>query len=184
MPDLRKIKNILAKSIPYARGTISSVFRFDRCATICQRGRISVNKTRGQIIIGSRSTLWPGVKLSCVGAKTKARLEIGEMCSIGDRTELHCGESIRIGNEVIIAWECNILDRDYHSVDGTLEKTAPVKIGNRVWIGCRSIILKGVTIGDGAIIGAGAVVTKDVPPFTLVAGNPAVPIKDVAGWKV
>ena len=55
-----------------------------------------------------------------------------------------------------IAWDCNILDRDYHGTDG-VEKKAPVYIGNRVWIGCRVIILKGVTVGDGAVIAAGSV---------------------------
>ncbi len=62
------------------------------------------------------------------------------------------------------------------------ERTAPVSIGNDVWIGCRSIVLKGVSIGDGAIVAAGSVVTKDVPAYTLVAGNPAQIKKKVAGW--
>jgi maltose O-acetyltransferase len=56
-------------------------------------------------------------------------------------------------------------------------KTLPIKIGNNVWINFNSIILKGVTIGDGSIIAAGAVVTKDIPPFVMVAGNPARIIK-------
>jgi acetyltransferase-like isoleucine patch superfamily enzyme len=87
-----------------------------------------------------------------------------------------------IGDRVIIAWDCNILDRDYHSIDGTEERTAPVRIGDDVWIGCRSIVLKGVSIGDGAIVAAGSVVVKDVPAHTLVAGNPAQIKKSVVGW--
>ena len=71
-----------------------------------------------------------------------------------------------------------ILDSDFHHLD-PLKRHAPdapaksVTIANNVWIGSRAIILKGVTIGDDAVVGAGAVITKNVPPKTLVAGNPA-----------
>lgn len=74
------------------------------------------------------------------------------------------------------------MDTDYHSIDGK-PYTVPVTIGNHVWIGCKSIILKGVNIGDGAIIAAGSVVTKDVPPFSLVAGSPAKLIKENVKWE-
>jgi acetyltransferase-like isoleucine patch superfamily enzyme len=56
-------------------------------------------------------------------------------------------------------------------------KTAPVKIGDNVWIGMNAVILKGVTIGDNSVVAAGAVVTKSVPPNIIVAGNPAVEVK-------
>jgi acetyltransferase-like isoleucine patch superfamily enzyme len=55
----------------------------------------------------------------------------------------------------------------------------PVIIGNSVWIGVNSTILKGVTIGEGSVVGAGSVVTKDVPPWTIVAGNPARVIREI-----
>ncbi len=151
---------------------------------LCQYGSLRVVKKNGEVIIGDRTALWPGVKLSCIGTPAqKATLKIGARCSIGDRTEIHCSDSVSIGNEVIIAWDCNILDRDYHATDAGPEKTAPVVIGNRVWIGCRAIILKGIRIGDNAIVAAGSVVTKDVPPNTLVAGNPARVRKIVKGWR-
>ena len=75
------------------------------------------------------------------------------------------------------------MDRDYHSTLQESEVLRPITIGNNVWIGCRAIILKGVTIGEGAVVAAGAVVTKDVAPFMLVAGNPARVIREVKGWR-
>lgn len=60
------------------------------------------------------------------------------------------------------------------SKDWSTVKSAPIKICDKAWIGFNAIILKGVTIGEGAVVGAGAVVTHDVPPWTIVAGNPAV----------
>jgi len=172
------------KVFGYFRGYLTSLVRFNNRALICQRGFLKVQRNNGDIIIGDRTMLWPGVKLVSIGTQEKqARLEIGKKCSIGDRTEIHCGERVSMGDQVIIAWDCNILDRDYHSIGGGPESTSPVRIGNRVWIGCRVIILKGVTIGDGAIVAAGAVVTHDVPPGVLVAGNPAVIKKQVKSWR-
>lgn len=86
---------------------------------------------------------------------------------------------IRIGDNVSIGPEATILTlgHDPRSPDFG-DKGGPVTIGDRAWIGYRAIILPGVEIGEGAAVGAGAVVTKDVPPFTIVAGNPAVKIGD------
>ena len=175
----------LIKLIAYIRGYLWSLVHCDRRALICQYGRVRLTKRNGTISIGDRTAIWPDIKVSCVGGAGRiARLKIGSRCSIGDRTEIHCGEAVVIGDRVIIAWDCNILDRDYHPVDGIKERTAPVHIGDDVWIGCRAVILKGVRIGEGAIVAAGSVVTKNVPAHTLVAGNPAQIKKSVAGWSM
>jgi acetyltransferase-like isoleucine patch superfamily enzyme len=88
--------------------------------------------------------------------------------------------SVDIGKECAIAWGVTIADHDFHKLydDGVQRvETAPVRIGNRVWIGMDATVLKGVDIGDGAVIAARSVVTKDVPARALVAGNPARIIK-------
>ena len=86
---------------------------------------------------------------------------------------------IHIGDNVSIGPEATILTLGHDPRSPIFEdKGGPVKIGDRSWIGYRAIILPGVEIGEGAVVGAGAVVTRDVPPYTIVAGNPAVKIGD------
>jgi acetyltransferase-like isoleucine patch superfamily enzyme len=93
---------------------------------------------------------------------------------------LCAGRSIHIGAETIIGAGALILDNDFHqlSAEGvwlgdSVTGARPVRIGRSVFVGARAIVLKGVTIGDGAVIGAGAVVTTDVPAAHIAAGNPA-----------
>ncbi len=89
-------------------------------------------------------------------------------------------ESVEIGRNCSIAWGVTISDHDFHRtyIDGvTQSETKPVKICDGVWIGMNATVLKGVTIGERAIVAAGAVVTRDVPPNSMVAGVPARVIK-------
>lgn len=98
--------------------------------------------------------------------------------------KIRCHERIEIGEDVAISHDVTIMDSDAHEgLWEGYEKTKPIKIGNHVWIGTRVTILKGVTIGDNAIIAAGSVVTKDVPNNTIVAGVPAKVIKTDINWK-
>jgi acetyltransferase-like isoleucine patch superfamily enzyme len=163
---------------------LHAIFYNTHKALICQYGSTKIIRNNGSITIGDRTTLWPNLKLVSVGTpENKATLKIGQHCSIGDRTQIHCSDSITIGDRVIISWDCNILDHDYHSVNGEDDKKAAVNIENGVWIGFRAIILKGVTIGENAVVGAGAVVTKNVPAYSLVVGNPAIVKKRASGWQ-
>lgn len=174
---------LIRKAIGYGRGWISSFFYFQAKGRVCQRGKLKVDRYRGKITVGAGTWFWPEVYLGCEGVKhNHARLEIGNNCHIGDRTEIHCADEIIIEDNVIISWNCHILDRDYHSSMGGEEGTAPVRIKNGAWIGLGAIILKGVTVGEGAIIAAGAVVSKDVPDHHLAAGNPAVIKHQVKGY--
>ena len=111
------------------------------------------------------------------------KLELGSGY-INGYTQIVCAKSIKIGNDVAIARDVIIRDTDAHDIIGKKhEKIRPVIIGNHVWIGAKAMIMKGVTIGDGAIVAAGAVVTKDVPPNSIVAGVPAKVINTDIEWK-
>jgi acetyltransferase-like isoleucine patch superfamily enzyme len=131
---------------------------------------------------------------------------LGEQATvkIGDHSLLNgallmAEESIEIGEYCLISWNVGIADSDFHPIDPAQRrqdalalspylpnrperpkiKTAPVKIGNNVWIGMGAVILKGVTIGDNSVVAAGAIVTRSVPPNTIVAGNPATVVKEL-----
>ena len=95
---------------------------------------------------------------------------------------ISCKKSITIGKKVAIGDEVVIQDYDGHELTGQKDSSLPIIIGNHVWIGQRATILKGVTIGDGAVIACNAVVTKDVPSNCLVAGVPAKVIREKINW--
>jgi acetyltransferase-like isoleucine patch superfamily enzyme len=116
---------------------------------------------------------------------------------IAGATIIDCTTSIIIEDDVLISYQCIIADSDHHDLDyrrrkddlatwarGEFDwskvKSSPVRVCKGAWIGARVIILKGVTIGVGAVVGAGSVVTRDVPAQTLVAGNPARIIRSLA----
>ena len=102
---------------------------------------------------------------------------------VNHNLNLSCFENISIGNGVVISENVCIRDSDDHTISGSPKPmTQPIVIGDHVWIGMNATILKGVTIGNGAIIAAGAVVTKDVPENALVGGIPAKVIKTGVSW--
>lgn len=95
---------------------------------------------------------------------------------------IDCAMSIKIGKDACISNEVMIRDNDAHTINGKYSKAAVV-IGDHVWISARAVVLKGVTIGDGAVIAAGAVVTHDVPAHALVGGVPAKIIRQNIVWE-
>lgn len=178
------MREIIRKIFAYIRGMLLKT-KLETSGPLKSIGRTIIRKKNGIIRIGNRSCLYPDVKLVAVSRVKgkKAILQIGDYSSIGDRTQIQCRESVTIGNHVLIAWNVNILEHDFHAPGGGMPIPRPIVIEDDVWIGVGCIILKGVTIGRGAIIGAGSVIAKDVPPFTFAAGNPARNIKQVTSWR-
>ena len=100
---------------------------------------------------------------------------INSGCKFQDQGGVYIGENSLIGHNVILATLNHEMD-PYHRAD---LHPKPIHIGKRVWIGSGSMILPGITIGDNSIVGAGSIVTKNVPPNVIVAGNPAKFIKNI-----
>jgi galactoside O-acetyltransferase len=125
-----------------------------------------------------------------------ASIRVGNRCFIAAGTMVVAAERVEIGDDVLIGEGCYISDNDGHSLDIEIRSKdltnrrkgvkswdgigiAPVVIESNAWIAPRCIVLKGVTIGRGAVIGAGSVVTKDVPAMCLAAGNPARVVRKI-----
>lgn len=153
------------------------------------------NVSIGKLIIGKNFKCNNTFTSNSIGCYQRCMFNIStsnSIISIGDDvgisgTSINAMSLVSIGNNVLIGAGCLITDNDSHPLhyaDRYTEKTedikrAPIYIEDNVFIGTRSIILKGVTIGKGAVIGAGSVVTKDIPPFCVAAGNPAKVIKEL-----
>ena len=108
-----------------------------------------------------------------------AHLSFGRNVFMNQGVRIACSQEISIGDNALIGDETVILDNDFHGVANSPAKAAPVRIESDVWLGTRVIVLRGVTIGRGCIVGAGAVVTRSIPPYTFAAGVPAQVIKSL-----
>ncbi len=136
---------------------------------------------RGTMTIGDRFLVDCRLMRSQLYTDPGAELVIGDDVFVNFGTTISASSRIEIGARTMIANQVTILDNDYH---GVVERhrppaPAPIKIGADVWICLKATILKGVTIGDGAVIAAGSVVTRDVPAHTLVGGVPARPLRQL-----
>jgi acetyltransferase-like isoleucine patch superfamily enzyme len=112
----------------------------------------------------------------------EGRLTIGDYVLISPGTQIIASESISIGSNTMFASGCYVSDSDWHDTyDRTreLDKHAPIVIGENCWLGVRVIVGKGVTIGDNSIIGAGSIVTRNIPPNCIAAGNPARVVREL-----
>ena len=165
----------------------SCTFRFD-------------GKDKKNIVKISENTM---LGCSIIFESDEGKVIIGSNTFINGGTSLISRNSINIGNNVTIAWGCMVYDHNSHSLDykerqkdikkqnydyrngrnfiyskdWSVVKSKPIIIEDNAWIGFDSVILAGVTIGEGAVVGARSVVRQNVEPWTVVAGNPAVVIK-------
>lgn len=150
----------------------------------CKRGKFV--RTLGKPLVrgGGRITMGDNVAIWSVFERTKLLVRRGGSLTIGANTRIN-GAHIGVSNEVVIGSNVRIapysliLDNDFHDLQDRKKegKTAPIIIEDHAWIATRATVLKGVRIGKGAIVATGAVVTKDVPPYSIVAGVPARVIK-------
>lgn len=130
-----------------------------------------------RLYIGDRFQIWSFFDKVCFFGQGEIR--IGNNCFINNGTIIECRKKVEIGDNARIGYRVLINDTNNHSIDGKEPvKNEPVIIGNNVWISSNSTILAGVKIGDNAVIAAGAVVTKDVEPNTVVAGVPAKVVRE------
>ncbi|MCK1422397.1 acyltransferase [Bradyrhizobium sp. 182] len=169
------------------RSRFSGAVRVGRGSTVAWR---RIRRAAGnELSVGEGSIVHADINFEDTGG----RIQIGSRSFIG-RSHLVCYRSVTIGDDVIMSWGITIVDHDSHSIDWMDRRNdvrewaagrknwdkiahAPVVIFNRAWIGFNVSILKGVSIGTGAVIGACSVVTRDIPPYSLAVGNPAKVIR-------
>ncbi len=129
-----------------------------------------------RLSMGLRCVFESDLTIKLVGID--ARLEFGDHCYVGRFTQFDLSSACRIGNHVLIATGCLIVDHNHGlartaRIDQQPCSGQPITIGDDAWIGAHAVVLSGVTIGRGAVIGANACVTKNVPDYAIAAGVPA-----------
>lgn len=146
-----------------------------------------------RIVVGARSV----IKGELLVFRHGGRIDIGQWCFVGEGTRIWSGASVTVGHRVMISHHVNILDNLTHPLSAGARHAhfkeiltrghpseidlgdQPVHIEDDAWIAASTIVLRGVRVGRGAIVAAGAVVTRDVPAFSVVAGNPARVVREL-----
>jgi acetyltransferase-like isoleucine patch superfamily enzyme len=162
----------------------------------CNISKLTVSIPAGHdgktnLIIGSDCVL----ECHIVIYNPDAQVIIGDRVYIGPQTTFFCNEKIELEGDILVSWSCTLIDSNAHPLkwehrkndvinwrngtkDWTHVENKPIVVKRKSWLGFNSILMKGVTVGEGSVVAAGSVVTKDVEPFTIVGGNPASFIKN------
>lgn len=185
----RLTQRLFRRIFPEKIQDLSAVEKDHGNLCICPTAKVNIPcvhlKENCSFIVGDHSIVEGNVYFE----RSHASVSIGDRTFIG-ASSIFCATEIKIGNDVLISFGAAIADHDSHSIifehrkqdvvnwydgkkDWTHVKSRPVMISDKVWIGMHAILLEGVTIGEGAVVGAGSVITKDVPAYVVVAGNPA-----------
>jgi acetyltransferase-like isoleucine patch superfamily enzyme len=156
-----------------------------RCATVGERlvlEGLPFVTGHVEIHIGNRVQIGGKVSIASGAGEDRPQLVIKDGAQIGWQSSITVSKEVVIEEDAMVSYNCRISDTDGHPREADLRwmhqrpssrSTRPVRIGRNCWIGNSTHIMKGVTIGEGAIIGANSVVISDVPPFALALGNPA-----------
>lgn len=206
------LRTLLRSSEAYYKGKAGANNRWLGTLLIDGKTKLSIGKdariiNKGSLFMGMPSQMFhpsPRPSILIMGPKSKliingnvdvacgvsiilldgACLDLGSNVYINCDSTILCAENIKIGDNTTISWNAEICDTDHHRIirEGSV-KTSPIDIGKGVLVGRRSIIMKGVKIGDGSVIAAGAVVTRDVPETSLAAGVPAKVIRENIRWE-
>jgi acetyltransferase-like isoleucine patch superfamily enzyme len=129
------------------------------------------------LTIGDHFQIWSAHRQTLITGW--GRIRMGDRVFVNSGAVVFSASEIVIGNDVALANEAYLMDSDSHGVEGRPVKEAPIRIGDGTWIGARAMVLPGVTIGSRCLVAAGAVVSRDVPDDTLVAGNPARVVREL-----
>lgn len=194
--NIKKILKNIAIKIYYGNPLFrKNIKRIGKDSFIREHTKISGGR---YITIGNNTRIYPYSRLECftnISGKTlNPRLQIGDNIIMGRNTTILCANEIVIGSNCMFGSYCFISDEN-HGMDPSSDKRyecqplqlSNVIIGENCWIGEKVIILPGITIGDNSIVGAGSIVTRDIPPNTIAVGNPARVIKrfnyDTRTWE-
>ena len=200
IPPIPVVHHLLAAERNFRRGTLRTLFSKLYCAPLLRLRAESVGRAlvlyenipkifgNLRIELGDRVTLSGNQVWFACGDTSEKLLRIGNDSYVGFGTEIFSGTTVSIGKHVLVANHVLINGYDGHPLD-PLERAAgerpgpegsgPIRIEDHAWVGSKALILKNVTIGRGAIVASGAVVTKSVPDLTVVAGNPARVVKKI-----
>ncbi len=159
-----------------------SRYYFRKCTTgrfVLATGKPYI-KNKGEIHIGNRVSIWSNINRTRLSAHLNGKIFIGSDTFINGAF-ISATNKVRIGNNCKFGPFTMIMDSDFHDIsdhnkEGVVEE---IVIEDDVWLGARSTVLKGVTVGKGAVVAVGAVVTKDIPPYSIAAGVPAKVIKQI-----
>ena len=155
------------------RQALTARWRLRKVAKVGRRARVLGRPVvdASDLEIGDDFKIWSAHRKTLVSGW--GRIRIGDRVFINVGTTLLSVVEIIIGDDVAMANEVYVMDSNSHGVEGQAHVEAPVRIGAGTWLGARSMVMPGVTIGKRVLVAAGAVVTRDVPDDVLVAGNPA-----------
>lgn len=144
----------------------------------------SIWEVRGEVILDGKVSLGSGCRISVA---SDAILRFGNNFSMTGNSSIVCQKNICFGNDCLLSWDILIMDSDFHKIFNlqgeTINAPSPIRIGNHVWIGCRSTILKGVQVADHSVIAAGAIITKTLPDTHSIYGGNNLKLKSGIGWK-